>query len=207
MIRPVVVAGKRGYQRTTRWTEGNFTFNRILLRDPLRPGRRFDIARFDVNEQSPPFDVRNMRGTVLWRGDSLTLDINHLDGSVARATLTLEWANNRLVHYNLLILSDSSRSTSRITPSIPALVHRRAAHQDRPRRPASPRLLTKMDLRTRASHPARRDDIRDRRPSADRGRDVSVDATPPAFIETMNGGPFPQPWHGAFTGSAPAVAW
>lgn len=210
-IRPVVMGGRRGYQRTTRWTEGNFTFNRILLRDPLRPGRRFDIARFDVNEQSPPFAVRNMRGTVLWRGDSLTLDIGHLElpGSVARATGLLEWANNRPVHYDLLILSDSVslHDVSWIAPSIPksgggSVVLRIKTDRDQHLLDYA---ITKMDLRTNASH------LRGAMTFAIGGpvlivKDMNVEAVPLdfAFLATMNGGPFPQPWSGAFTGTVRA---
>src|SRR5471030_210699 len=108
-IRAVTVKGKRGYQRTSRWTEGNFTFNRIRFREPEKPGIQFDIARFDLNEHSPPFLVRNMRGLVLWRNDSLAIDIRHLElpGSVARATGRLDWSGGKPMQYDLHILSDS----------------------------------------------------------------------------------------------------
>lgn len=210
-VHAVVTHGKRGYQRTTRWTQGNFTFNRIILRDPLRPGRRFEIARFDVNEHSPPFDVRNMSGTVLWRGDSLTLDIRHLElpGSVARATGLLEWANNRPVHYNLLIVSDSVslRDVAWIAPSIPTTGGGSVELRIRTDRDGRllDYMLAKMDLRTRASH------LRGAMTFAIGGpalvvKDMDVEASPLDFalLETMNGGPFAQPWRGAFTGTVRA---
>jgi translocation and assembly module TamB len=208
-IRPLMVKGKRRYQRTTNWTDGDFTFNSIRLRAPDSPGRRFDIARFDVNEQSPPFAVRNLRGVVLWSGDSLRLDVPHVElpGSVARASGLLEWANDRPVHYDLLIVSDSVSlgDVAWIAPSIPrtgggsVTIRIRTDHD--------PRLLdyalSNLDLRTNASR------VRGAMTFAVGGpvlivKDVDLDASPLDFklIEAMNRGAFPQPWSGTFTGTA-----
>jgi translocation and assembly module TamB len=206
-IRAVTVKGKRGYQRTTRWTEGNFTFNRIRFRDPLRPGRQFEIARFDVNEQSPPFNVRNMRGLVLWHGDSITLDIPHLElpGSVAHATGRLDWANNKPVKFDLRILSDSVslRDVAWITSVIPKTGG--GSVDLRIKSDKDPRLLdyviAQMDLRTNASR------LRGAMTFAVGGpvlilKDMDVEMLPLDFqlIDAMNGGPFVQPWNGTFTG-------
>ncbi len=206
-IRAVTVKGKRGYQRTTRWTEGNFTFNRIRFRDPLRPGRQFEIARFDVNEQSPPFNIRNMRGLVLWHGDSITLDIPHLElpGSVAHATGRLDWANNKPVKFDLRILSDSVSlsDVAWITSVIPKTGG--GSVDLRIKSDKDPRLLdyviAAMDLRTNASR------LRGAMTFAVGGpvlivKDLDVDMLPLDFqlIDTMNGGPFAQPWNGTFTG-------
>jgi translocation and assembly module TamB len=210
-IRAVVVKGKRGYQRTSRWTEGNFTFNRIRFRQPGRPGRQFDIARFDLNEHSPPFAVRNMSGIVRWSGDSLWLDIRHfeLPGSVARATGRIDWAVNRPVHFDLRILSDSVslRDVAWIASSIPKTGG--GSVDLRIKSDRDPRLLdyvlAKMDLRTNASH------LRGAMTFAVGGpvlilKDLNVEAVPLDFalLATMNGAPFPQPWNGAFTGTARA---
>jgi translocation and assembly module TamB len=206
-IRVVTVKGKRGYQRTTRWTEGNFTFNRIRFRDPLRPGRQFEIARFDVNEQSPPFNIRNMRGLVLWHGDSITLDIPHLElpGSVAHATGRLDWANNKPVKFDLRILSDSVslRDVAWITSVIPksggGSVDLRISSDKDPH--LLDYVIAKMDLRTNASR------LRGAMTFAVGGpvlilRDMDVELLPLDFqlIDAMNGGPFAQPWNGTFTG-------
>ncbi len=210
-IRPVITKGKRGYQRTTHWTEGDFTFNRIRFRDPLRPGRLFEIARFDLNEHSPPFAVRNMSGVVLWRGDSITLDIRHLElpGSVLRATGRLDWADNKPVHFDLHIVSDSVslRDVAWITPVIPKTGG--GSVDLNIRSDKDPHLLdyaiTRMDLRTNASH------LRGALTFAVGGpvliiRDMNVEALPFDFalIESMNGGRFAQPWNGSFTGTAKA---
>ena len=210
-IRPVLVKGKRAYQRTTNWTEGDFTFNSIRLRSPDQPGRRFDIARFDVNEQSPPFAVRNMRGVVLWTGDSLRIDIRHLElpGSVARGSGLLEWANDRPVHYDLLIHSDSVSldDVAWIAPSIPrtgggSVTLRIKTDQDQH---LLDYMLTSMDLRTNASH------LRGAMTFAVGGpvlivKDMDLEASPVDFalIETMNRGKFAQPWNGTFTGTVRA---
>ncbi|MFI5231048.1 MAG: translocation/assembly module TamB domain-containing protein [Gemmatimonadales bacterium] len=206
-IHPLLVKGKRAYQRTTNWTEGDFTFNSIRLRSPDSPGRRFDIARLDVNEQSPPFAVRNLRGVVQWTGDSLKLDIRHLElpGSVARGSGLLEWANDRPVHYDLVILSDSVSldDVAWIAPSIPrtgggSVVLRIKTDQDQHLLDYA---ITKMDLRTNASR------LRGAMTFAVGGpvlilKDMDLEASPVDFalIETMNRGKFAQPWNGTFTG-------
>ena len=211
-IHAIVVKGKRVFQRTTNWTEGDFTFNSIRLRSPNSPGRRFDIARFDVNEESPPFAVRNMRGVVNWTGDSIRLNIPHLElpGSVARATGLLDWSNNRPMRYDLLIVSDSVSlsDVAWIAPSIPGTGGgsvRLRIKSDR-----DPHLLDyeleKFDLRTNASH------LTGAMTFAVGGpvlilKDMNVDASPFDFalIEAMNRGKFPQPWNGTFTGTVRAV--
>src|ERR1035437_3348242 len=210
--RLVVVKGKRVYQGTAHWTEGNFTFNRIRLREPGAPGLQFDIARFDVDEHSPPFLVRNMRGLVLWRGDSLWMDIRHLElpGSVAHATGRLDWGPNLPVRFDLHILSDSVslKDVAWIAPSIPKTgggsVDRRIKTDRDPR--LLDYVLTKLDLRTNASR------LRGAMTFAVGGpvlilRDMDLEAAPFDFalIETMSGGPFPQPWKGAFTGTVRAA--
>ncbi|HEY2849723.1 MAG TPA: translocation/assembly module TamB domain-containing protein, partial [Gemmatimonadaceae bacterium] len=210
-IRPLVVSGKRTYQKTTNWTEGDFTFNSIRLRAPNASGRRFDIARLDVNEQSPPFAVRNLRGVVLWNGDSLRLDIPHLElpGSVASGSGLLEWANDRPVHYDLHIVGDSVSldDVSWITPTIPrtgggsVLLHIKTDTDER----LLDYALSKMDLRTSASR------LRGAMTFAVGGpvlvvKDVDLEADPLdfKFLEAMNHGPFPQPWKGTFTGTVRA---
>src|ERR1019366_6329348 len=155
--------------------------------------------------------VRNLIGTVLWHGDSLSIGIRHVElpGSVARATGRLDWGDNRPVRYDLRILSDSVslKDVSWIAPSIPKTgggsmeLH---ITSDR-----DPRLLdyalTRMDLRTNASH------LRGAMTFAVGGpvlilKDMDVEAAPLDFalLETMNGGRFPQPWNGAFTGTVRA---
>jgi translocation and assembly module TamB len=210
--RLVVAKGKRVYQRTLHWTEGNFTFNRIRLREPGAPGLQFDIARFDIDEHSPPFQVRNMRGLVLWRGDSLWMDIRHLElpGSVARATGRLDWGPSRPVRFDLRILSDSVslQDVAWIAPSIPKTGG--GSVDLRIKTDRDPRLLdyalTKLDLRTNASH------LRGAMTFAVGGpvlilTDMDLEAAPFDFalIETMSGGPFPQPWKGAFSGTVRAA--
>lgn len=210
-IRAVVVKGKRGYQRTTRWTEGNFTFNRIRFREPGQPGIQFDIARFDVNEHSPPFLIRNMRGLVNWRNDSLSIDVRHLElpGSVARATGRLDWAGGKPMQYDLHINSDSVslRDIAWIASSIPKTGGGSMSLHIKNDR--DPRLLDyaieKMDLRTNASR------LRGAMTFAVGGpvlvlKDMAIEAVPLDFalITAMNGAPFPQPWNGSFAGTVRA---
>lgn len=211
VIRPLVVNGRRTYQRETNWTEGDFTFNSIRLRAPDGRGRRFDIARLDVNEQSPPFAVRNLVGVVLWNGDSLHLDVRHLElpGSVASGSGLLEWANDRPVHYDLRIRSDSVSldDVAWISPTIPrdgggSVVLNIKTDRDEHLLDYA---LSKVNLRTSASH------LTGAITFAVGGpvlvvKDVDLQADPLdfKFLEAMNRGPFPQPWSGRFTGTVRA---
>jgi len=210
-IRAVTYKGKRGYQRTTRWTEGNFTFNRIRLRDPLHPGRQFNIARFDVNEHSPPFAVRNMSGNVLWRGDTIVVDIRHLElpGSVASATGHFEWGDNHPIKFDIRILSDSVSLSdvswiSGVIPKTGGGSMRLQIKSERDK-PLLDYVITNMDLRTNASR------LRGAMTFAVGGpililKDMNVQAAPVdiALFEAMGGGKFAQPWNGAFTGTVRA---
>jgi translocation and assembly module TamB len=210
-IRPVVVNGKRGYQRTTHWTEGNFTFNRIRLRQPGRAGRMFDIARFDLNEHSPPFAVRNMSGIVLWNGDTIVMDIRHLElpGSVASAIGRIDWGDSHPVRFDIRIMSDSVSlsDVAWIAPSIPRMGG--GSVQLRIKTDRDPHLLdyalTRMDLRTNASR------LRGAMTFAVGGpvlilKDMNVEVAPLDFalLEAMNRGRFAQPWNGSFTGTVRA---
>ena len=95
-----------------------------------------------------------------------------------------------------------------IAPSIPKTGG--GSVELRIRNDRDPRLLdyalTKMDLRTNASR------LRGTMTFAVGGpvlilKDMEVEAAPFDFalLETMNGGPFPQPWNGAFTGTVRAA--
>ncbi len=206
-IRAVGPKARLGYQKTLRWTEGNWTFNRVRFRQPDRPGMLFDIARFDVNEHSPPFAVRNMRGTVLWRNDSIWIDMRHLElpGSVASATGRIDWRVHP-VRYNIHIHSDSVSlsDVGWISPAIPrkgiGSVDLQIVTDHDPR--LMDYALTKMDIRTSASR------LRGAMTFGVGGpvlivKDVNLDLAPLdfAFFEAMNGGPLAQPWNGAFTGT------
>jgi translocation and assembly module TamB len=207
-IRAVAVKGRRGYQRTTRFTQGNFTFSRVRFRQPNRTGRQFDITRMDVNVSSPPFHVRNMRGGVLWRGDSIWLGLPHLElpGSVASATGRLDWGDNKALAWDVRILSDtmSLHDVSFITPAIPKTGGGSVALRIKTDR--DPRLLdyivTKMNLRTTASHLSGAMTFAVGGPVLIiRDIDMRLDPLDFAYFEMLNGGPLAQPWHGAFTGT------
>jgi translocation and assembly module TamB len=207
-IRAVDLKGKRSYQRTVRWTEGDFTFTRIRFRDPDAPGRRFDIARMDVRESSPPFAVRNMRGSVVWSGDSIRLHIGRLElpGSVASATGTLDWGDDRPLHVDVRIVGDTValHDVAWVTPAIPKTGGGSADVRIRTDR--DPRLMdfivTRMNLRTTASRFAGAMTFAVGGPVLI-VRDVNLQLDPLdfAYFDMLNGGPLAQPWHGAFTGT------
>src|SRR5471032_544236 len=152
-----------------------------------------------------------MRGLVLWRNDSLAIDIRHLElpGSVARATGRLDWAGGKPMQYDLHILSYSVslKDVAWIAPSIPKTGGgSMALHIKNDRDPhLLDYVISQMDLRTNASR------LRGTMTFAVGGpvlvlKDMAIDAAPLDFalITTMAGGPFPQPWNGVFTGSVKA---
>ncbi|MBI1808890.1 MAG: translocation/assembly module TamB domain-containing protein [Gemmatimonadetes bacterium] len=208
-IRRVTLKGKQGFQRTWHWTDWNLTLNRARFRDPDSTGRQFDIARMDVVEHVPPFQFRNMRGTVRWLGDSIWVDFKRfeLPHSVAAAKGKLDWGDNHPIRWDIRIHSDST-----------GLEDIHWIHSTLPRRGGGSMdlrivneksdlhvvdyVITNMDLRTGASR---------LRGAWTFGvgapvllvKDIDLQAAPVDFtlFETLNGGPFPQPWHGAFTGT------
>ena len=198
--RVVVVKGKRAYQRTLRWTEGNFTFNRIRLREPGAPGLQFDIARFDVDEHSPPFGAQHARTRALAR--RLALD-GHPSPRAARLGRARDGTARlgtqppgalRPAHPERFGFAAGRVVDRAVDPEDRRRLGRLRIKTDR-----DPRLLdyvlTKLDLRTNASH------LKGAMTFAVGGpvlilKDMDVEAMPFDFalIETMSGGPFPQPW-------------
>ena len=207
-IRRVTVKGKAGFQRSWHWTDWNLTLTQARFRDPDSTGRQFDIARMDIVEHLPPFDFRNMRGSVKWLGDSIWLNFTHfeLPHSVASATGKLDWADTHPIRWNVRIHSDSTglEDLHWIHSTLPTagggrmdlhIVSERDPH-------VIDYVITNMDLRTG--------------PSRLKGnwtfgvgapvllvKDIDLQMAPVDFrlLETLNGGPFPQPWRGAFTGT------
>ena len=210
-IRRVVVKGHPGFQRSWHWTDVNATLTRARFRDPDTTGRQFDIARMDVTEQLPPFRFRNMQGGVRWLGDSIWLDFTHfeLPHSTGVATGKLDWGDTHPIRWDIRVRSDSTalEDIHWIHSTLPRdgggrmdlhILSERDPH-------VIDYVVTNMDLRTASSR---------LRGAMTFGvgapvlivKDVDLQFLPADFrlFETLNGGPFPQPWRGAVTGTVKA---
>jgi translocation and assembly module TamB len=210
-IRRVTVKGKRGFQRTWRWTDWNIALTRARFRQPDTTGRQFDIARMDVTERVPPFQFRNMNGSARWLGDTIQIEFKHfeLPNSVARAKGTVKWGNDEPIRYDIKIHSDSTglADLAWITSGLPKTGHGSMDLHIKNERDLRvlDYAITNMDMHTG--------------PSRLKGamtygvgapvlivKDVNLELLPVDFalLETFNGGKFPLPWRGAITGNVRA---
>lgn len=74
-----ILRTREGFSRTWRWTDADVNIPLARISDPDSAGMRFDFAGLKVTEADPPFLFSNTRGTVRQLGDSVWLDIPHLD--------------------------------------------------------------------------------------------------------------------------------
>jgi translocation and assembly module TamB len=207
-IRRVTVKGKRGFQRTWRWTDWNIALNRARFQQPDTTGRQFDIARMDVTEHVPPFQFRNMNGSARWLGDTIQLEFKHfeLPNSVARAKGTVKWGNDQPIHYDIKIHSDSTglADIAWIASGLPKTGHGSMDLHIKNERDARviDYAISNMDMHT---GPSRRQGAMTYGVGAPVliVKDVNLDLLPVDFalLETFNGGKFPLPWRGAITGN------
>jgi translocation and assembly module TamB len=206
-LRRVVTKGKPGFQHTLRWTNLDIVLNRLLFRHPDSTGRQFKIARLDVDESSPPFAFRNIRGGALWRGDSIWIDFKHFDlpGSTGRAAGKVDWADNRPIRWDIRVTADSVALEDlawvyRTLPRTGGGVMQLRIHNERDLR-IMDYAITNMDVRTTGSR------LRGAMTFGTGGpvlivKDMNLDLVPLDFalLETFNGGKFNLPWRGTFTG-------
>ena len=206
-IRRAVLRGRRGLQRTWHWTDWTATLDRIRVRFPDSSGRRFDVARMGVLEHAPPFAFRNMRGTVLWRGDSIWLDFPHfeLPSSTARAAGKVVWGSDLPIRYDVRIHGDvvAMEDIAWIYRTLPRTGGGSMDLHIRNERHLSilDYAITNMDARVGQSH------VRGAMTYGVGGpvlivKDLNLELAPVDFelLETLHGGRFPLPWRGTFAG-------
>lgn len=209
-IRRVSLRGRRGFQRTWRWADITTSLTRLRFRHPDSTGRQFDVSRLNVNETDPPFAVRDMRGTALWRGDTVWFSTPRftLPGSVGAMTGKVEWPAGD-TFWDVRVTSDSVALADIhwIYPTLPMAGHGSMRLHVKSR--ADPDLIdyaiTDMDARSDGSR------LRGTMTYGVGGpvlevRDVNLSLEPADFrlLETLNGQPFPYPWRGAITGQVRA---
>ncbi|HEY3286465.1 MAG TPA: translocation/assembly module TamB domain-containing protein [Gemmatimonadaceae bacterium] len=203
--------GPNEYEKVWKWSGVALQLAHAHVADPDTSGHHFEIARLDVTERYPPFNVRNARGTVWRRGDSLWVDIPRFDlpGSNGSAKGKVVWGHGLPTRYDIHVRGDSvsMRDVAWVWTGLPVTGGGRMDLHIRNERDlhVMDYVLTNMDIRSTNSH---------LRGSMTFGvgapvlivKDVALEALPLDFklIERFNGEPLPLPWRGAITGTVRA---
>lgn len=143
-----------GFSETWRWTNGELIAGPVRIAHPDTGGRFFRIHKLDLDESYPPFNFRNVAGTVRLLGDSLWTELPHFDlpGSTGSAAGKVWWGGRGPTHYDMRIVGDSVSlaDVAWVYPTLPKVGGGKMALTIRNQR--DPRIvdyaLTDMDVRT-----------------------------------------------------------
>ena len=213
-IRRVVDDKKPGFARTWRWSKiyANFSHIRIADPDSNKFGRTFVLDTVHVVESDPPFNFRNLRGTVRNLGDSIWVDIAHFDlpQSTGNGKGKIYWGNDLPIRYDITVHGDSIalNDVAWVYPTLPrtgggkATIH---IGNDPTNLRVMNYKLTNMDVTSTNSH------LIGDMTFAVGGpvlvvKDVKMSAQPFDFdlLRVLNGKPFPVDWRGQLYGSVRA---
>lgn len=213
-IRRIVDEGKHSYQRTWRWSKLTAIVSRMRLADPDSDkfGRLFVFDTVNAVESDPPFDFRNVRGTLRNLGDSIWVDIAHFDlpQSTGVANGKIMWGNDLPIRWDLTVRGDSValNDVAWVYPTLPrtgggkALLH---ISNEPSNLHVMDYKLTNMDVRTTGSHL-----VGDMTFSVGAPvlavKDVKMSLQPFDFdlLHVLNGKPLKVDWRGQFYGSVRA---
>lgn len=203
--------GPGEYEKEWKWSGIAAQLSHAHIADPDTSGHHFEIVRLDLVERYPPFIVRNARGSIWRRGDTLIVDLPRFDlpGSTGSAKGKVVWGSNLPMRYDIRILSDSvsMADVAWVYPTLPSTGGGRLDLHIRSERDPHviDYVLQNMDIRTTHSR---------LRGSMTFGigapvlilKDVAVEALPVDFrlIEQFSGEPLPMPWRGAISGTVRA---
>jgi len=203
--------GPNEYEREYRWSDLSAQIAHVHLADPDSAGHHVEIARLDVHERFPPFNIRNARGTLWRRGDSLWIDAPRfeLPGSSGSLKGKVWWGNDLPMRYDVHVRGDtvSLRDIAWVWDGLPETGGGRMNLHIRNERDlhVMDYAISEMDVRSMNSR------LRGNMTFGVGGpvlilKDVALEAMPLDFrlIERFNGRPLPLPWRGAITGSARA---
>jgi len=213
-IRRVVDEGKAGYARTWRWSKISGSFPHIRIADPdsNKFGRLFVFDTVHALESDPPFNFRNLHGTVRNLGDSIWVNVAHFDlpQSTGSGSGKIYWGNDLPIRYDITVHADSValNDVAWVYPTLPRTGGGKATlHIGN--EPANLRIidykLTNMDVTSTSSH------LIGDMTFAVGGpvlvvKDVKMSAQPFDFalLRVLNGKPFPVDWRGQMYGSVRA---
>jgi translocation and assembly module TamB len=213
-IRRVRDEGKPGFARTWRWTNVSAVVSRMRLADPDsdKLGRLFVFDTIHAVETDPPFQFRNVRGTMRNLGDSIWLNIAHFDlpQSTGSGTGKIVWGSDLPVRYDLTIRGDSIalKDVAWVYPTLPTTGGGKATlhiGNERENLHIIDYKLTNMDVASTGSH------LIGDMTFAVGGpvlavKDVKMSGQPFDFdlLRTLNGKPFPEDWRGQLYGTVRA---
>jgi len=98
-----------GFESQRSWTNAMLELGPSRIDDKDRLGRQFDVRRLDADEFDPPFKLREVRGALRNKGDSVWADVSHfrLPGSRGTAQGKVWWGSDLPTRYDLTFVSDS----------------------------------------------------------------------------------------------------
>lgn len=202
---------REGFARTWRWTRGEVTAGYARIADPDSAGRFARIRKLSVNESDPPFNFRNVSGSVQNLGDSIWVDSDHWDlpRSTGSAKGKIVWGSNLPTRYYVHVVGASValRDVAWVYPTLPTTGGGKMELDIRSER--NPHIvdyvLTKMDVRTTGSR------LLGQMTFAVGGpvlavKNLDIQAAPVDFelLRTFNGKKFSYDWQGKITGSVKA---
>lgn len=193
---------------TYRWRDLAAEAPRVRIAYPDSAGIRFDLARVDVVESTPPFTLKDAAGSVQLIGDSVFLDFPRfaLPGSQGSAKGQVWWGGDQGTRYRIRVEGEqvALNDIAWISPSLPTEGGGRMALDIRNARGVPGALeyaVSAMDVRSHASR------IRGRMSWVVGGpvlmlRDVDLEAAPLDFrlVERFTQEPLPYPFAGRITG-------
>lgn len=203
---------REGFARTWQWTNGDITLPVARISNPDTAGMLFHFAGLKVAETDPPFLFGNTSGVVRQLGDSLWLDIPHVDlpASTGRAAGKVVWGSDLPIRYNVHVHADSMslNDIAWVYPTLPRTGVGRTELDIRTE-PKNLHLtdfaLTGLDVHSTRSHLLGKMTFVT---GADTlgVTDVQLTASPINFdlLRTLNGKVFPYDWQGDITGTVRA---
>ncbi|MHB1095173.1 MAG: translocation/assembly module TamB domain-containing protein [Gemmatimonadaceae bacterium] len=203
--------GPNEYEKEWKWSAITLQMAHATVADPDTSGQRFEIARLDMVERYPPLNLRNVRGTVSRRSDSLWIDLPRfeLPGSSGQASGKVWWGNGLPTRYDVRIRGDSVslRDVAWVWDGLPSTGGGRMDLHIRNESNLSVMdyAVENMDIRTMNSR------LRGRMTFGVGApvliiKDVQLETLPLDFrlIERFSGEPLPMPWRGAITATVRA---
>lgn len=199
---------REGFARTWRWTNGDITLPVARISNPDTAGMLFNFTGLKVAETDPPFLFANTSGVVRQLGDSLWLDIPHVDlpGSTGRAAGKVVWGSDLPIRYNVHVRADSMslKDIAWVYPTLPRTGVGKTELDIRTE-PKNLHLtdfaLTGLDVRSTRSHLLGKMTFVTGADTLS-VTDVQLAASPVNFdlLRTLNGKVFPYDWQGDITG-------